>query len=64
MIKYFFGKNYKKWDKFIGVMISNLQNNLKIFSVSEIASFLLYLKKKPIGVTLGLLDASQMIILS
>ncbi|NOW90698.1 hypothetical protein BCD91_002721 [Clostridium beijerinckii] len=43
---FFLGKIIKKWDKFIGVMISNLQNNLKIFSVSEIASFFIVFEEE------------------
>ncbi|OVE69025.1 hypothetical protein CCS79_08855 [Clostridium diolis] len=43
---FFSGKIIKKWDKFIGVMISNLQNNLKIFSVSEIASFFIVFEEE------------------
>lgn len=36
---FYVGKIIKKWDKFIGITISNLQDNFKIFNVNEIVNF-------------------------
>lgn len=43
---FFSGKVVKKWDRFLGIMISNLQDNLKIFNINEIANFFIVFEEE------------------